>query len=144
MSETLSLKFETRIEELLRLQSEIEQLGEREDWNTALVFHVNLAVEELATNIMNYGHEGEDAESERIHEFEVILKSDIDHLTIDIWDDGRPFDPLTEAPRPDLDASLENRRIGGLGIYFAETFMDEILYEREDGRNHLTLIKRRE
>ena len=138
MSETLTLKFETRIEELLRLHSEIEQLGEREDWDPALVFHVNLAVEELATNIMNYGH------TEGVHEFEVIIKSESDHLTIDIWDDGRPFDPLTEAPEPDLDASLDDRRIGGLGVYFAETLMDEMRYEREDGRNHLTLIKRRE
>lgn len=138
MSEILTLKFETRIEELLRLQDEIEQLGEREDWDPALVFHVNLAVEELATNIMNYGHSG------GLHEFEVILNSDLDNLTIDIWDDGRPFDPLTDAPQPDLDASLEDRRVGGLGIYFAETLMDEMRYEREDGRNHLTLIKRRE
>ena len=138
MSEILTLKFETRIEELLRLQDEIEQLGEREDWDPALVFHVNLAVEELATNIMHYGHSG------GLHEFEVILNSDLDNLTIDIWDDGRPFDPLTDAPQPDLDASLEDRRVGGLGIYFAETLMDEMRYEREDGRNHLTLIKRRE
>ena len=138
MSETLTLKFETRIEELIRLQSEIEQLGEREGWDPALVFHVNLAVEELATNIMSYGH------SVGLHEFEVILKSELDQLSIDIWDDGRPFDPLTDAPEPDLDASLEDRRIGGLGIYFAETLMDEMRYEREDGRNHLTLIKRRE
>jgi anti-sigma regulatory factor (Ser/Thr protein kinase) len=137
LTEKLTLKFETRIEELMRLQSEIEQLGEREDWDPALVFHVNLAVEELATNIMNYGH------SEGLHEFEVILSSEPDHLTIDIWDDGQPFDPLTEAPEPDLDASLEDRRIGGLGIYFAETLMDEMRYERGDGRNHLTLIKRR-
>ena len=137
MSETLTLKCETRIDELLRLQGEIEQLGEREDWDPALVFHVNLAVEELATNIMSYGH------SAGLHEFEVILKSELDHLTIDIWDDGRPFDPLTEAPEPDLDATLEDRRVGGLGIYFAETLMDEMRYEREDGRNHLTLFKRR-
>ena len=137
MSEILTLKFETRIEELMRLQSEIEQLGEREDWDPALVFHVNLAVEELATNIMSYGYSG------GLHEFEVILNSEPDHLTIDIWDDGQPFDPLTEAPEPDLDATLEDRRIGGLGIYFAETIMDEMRYEREDGRNHLTLTKRR-
>ena len=138
MSETLTLKFETRIEELLRLQDEIEQMGEREDWDPAMVFHVNLAVEELAMNIMTYAH------SAGLHEFEVILKSEPDHLTIDIWDDGSPFDPLTEAPQPDLDASLEDRRVGGLGIYFAETLMDEMRYKREDGRNHLTLIKRRE
>ena len=138
MSETLTLKFETRMEELLRLQEEIEQLGEREDWDPALVFHVNLAVEELATNIMSYAH------SAGLHEFEVVLNSEPDHLTIEIWDDGSPFDPLTDAPEPDLDASLEERRVGGLGIYFAETLMDEMRYKREDGRNHLTLIKRRE
>ena len=137
MSEKLTLNFETKLEELLRLQSEIEQLGEREDWDPALVFHVNLAVEELATNIINY------AFSEGLHEFQVSFESEPECLTIHLWDDGRPFDPLTEAPEPDLDAPLEDRRIGGLGVYFAETLMDEMRYKREEDRNHLTLVKRR-
>ena len=138
MSEKLTLKFETRMEELLRLQTEIEQLGEREGWDPALVFHVNLAVEELATNIISYAYD------EGLHEFEIVFDSEPESLTIHLWDDGRPFDPLTEAPEPDLDATLDERRIGGLGVYFAETLMDEMRYKREGDRNHLILVKRRE
>ena len=140
MTEKLTLKFETNLEELLRLQTEIEELGEREGWDPALIFHVNLAVEELATNIISYAF----SDTEVIHGFEVSFNSEPDCLTIDMWDEGRPFDPLTEAPEPDLDATLEDRRIGGLGVYFAETLMDEMRYKREEGKNHLTLVKRRE
>ena len=138
MSETLTIKLATKREELARLQAEIEQLGEREEWDATLLFHVNLAVEELATNIMDYGF------SEGVHEFEIAFRSEPDCVTIDLWDEGSPFDPTSDAPEPDLDATLEDRRIGGLGVYFAETLMDEMRYEREQDKNHLTLVKRRD
>ena len=64
-----------------------------------------------------------------------------DALTMEIIDNGRAFDPLTETPEPDLDSVLGDRPIGGLGVYLVKTFMDELLYRREDGRNHLKMVK---
>ena len=61
-----------------------------------------------------------------------------------IADDGRPFDPLTEAPEPDLESAIEDRPIGGLGVHLVRTMMDEVRYRREEGKNRLTLVKRRE
>ena len=57
-------------------------------------------------------------------------------------DDGIAFDPFTSAPEPDLDASVEERRIGGLGVYFVKTLMDEAAYERRGDRNRITLTQR--
>ena len=62
---------------------------------------------------------------------------------IEISDDGQPFNPLKDAPKPDLEAALEDRPIGGLGIHLVLTMMDEMHYRRENERNHLTLVKRR-
>ena len=59
----------------------------------------------------------------------------------EISDDGRAFDPL-QVPPPDLDADLELRPIGGLGVHFMKTLMDEVAYRREGGRNILTMRKR--
>ena len=55
-------------------------------------------------------------------------------------DKGKPFNPLTIAP-PDIESGLEDRKIGGLGIFLIRKEMDEILYEYRDGENVLTMKK---
>ena len=62
---------------------------------------------------------------------------------MEIVDSGKPFDPFTEAPPPDLDSPVPDRPIGGLGVYLVQQLMDEARYAREDGKNKLTFIKRR-
>ena len=137
MSATLSLTVKTQAEELARITAAVEDFGEQEDWPPDLVFRVNLVLEELGMNIMNHGHD------EGLHEFGITLVSEDDSLTIEIIDDGRPFDPLHDAKQPDVGAAIEDRPIGGLGIYFVHEMMDEMQYRREDGKNHLTLVSRR-
>ena len=55
-------------------------------------------------------------------------------------DDGRPFDSSTER-EPDFDATLEERALGGLGLFLVQQMMDEMTYERSDDRNVITLRK---
>jgi len=135
----LSLCLESRLEELQRLEAAVEVLAEREQWPQSLLYQVKLVLEEVIVNIVNYGYEKREG-----HRIDVDLISEPDTLTIKIADDGRAFDPLNQAPRPDVDASLEDRPIGGLGVYLVQTLMDEAHYRREQDRNHLTLIKRRD
>ena len=98
---------------------------------------MNLALEELWLNVVNYGHSG------GFHEVEIGLTSEASAVTIEITDDGKPFDPLNDAPVPDVTGSLKDRAVGGLGIHLVRTMMDEMRYKREGGRNHLILVKRR-
>ena len=137
MSAKLSLTVKTQAEELARITAAVEDFGEQEDWPPDLVFRVNLALEELGMNIMNHGHD------KGLHEFDITLISDDDTLTIEIVDDGRPFDPLHDAKQPDVGAAIEDRPIGGLGIYFVREMMDEMHYRREEDKNYLTLVSRR-
>ncbi len=137
MSAKLSLKIKPRLEELKRISAAIEDFGGEENWSPALVFRVNLVLEELGLNIMSYGHD------DHLHEIEITLTSEADVFTIEVADDGRPFDPLNDAPRPNLEAALEDRAVGGLGLHLVRTLMDEMHYRRERGKNHLTLIKGR-
>ena len=137
MSEQLKLKVETNPSELERISAAVEDIGQRENWPAQFIFRVNLVLEELGLNIMNYGHD------EGLHEFEVTLTSEADVLRIEVTDDGRPFDPLNEAPEADLDASVDDRQVGGLGIYLVRTMVDEMSYRREQDKNHLTLVARK-
>ena len=136
MSEQLRLKLETDPSELERISAAVEDIGQQENWPAQFVFRVNLVLEELGLNIMNYGHD------EGLHEFEIMLTSDENALTIEITDDGRPFNPLSDAPEPDLDASVDDRQVGGLGLHLVRTMVDEMSYRREQDKNHLTLVTR--
>ena len=139
MSAALSLRIATRLDELPRLDAAVEDFAQEQAWPPDLVFQVKLVLEELGVNIVNHGHD-DDAR----HEIEIEIASAADALTIEIADDGRPFDPLTEAPEPDLESAIEDRPIGGLGVHLVRTMMDEVRYRREEGKNRLTLVKRRE
>jgi serine/threonine-protein kinase RsbW len=138
LSEQLKLKVETNPSELERISAAVEDIGQRENWPAQFIFRINLVLEELGLNIMSYGY-GE----EGLHEFEITLTSEADVLRIEVTDDGRPFDPLNEAPEPDLDASVDDRQVGGLGIHLVRTMVDEMSYRREQDKNHLTLVARK-
>ena len=137
MSATASLKIETRHDELDRVSAAVEELAEREGWPPEMVYRMTLVIEELVVNIINHGHD------DGVHDIEIAMASEPDALTVEIIDDGRPFDPLSDAPEPDLDSLLEDRPVGGLGIHLVRTMMDEVHYRREQDRNHTTLIARR-
>ena len=140
MSAKLSLNIERSHDELGRITGAVDDLGHRESWSNDLLFRVHLVLEELVLNIIDYGFD----DGNEDHELEVVLISEDDNLTIQITDDGIPFDPLKDAKIPDTDAPLEDRPIGGLGVHLVRTMMDEVSYRREDGKNHLTLVARRE
>ena len=94
-----------------------------------------LAVEEVTINIVHYAYGDSKAGTITVEGLPSASS-----LTVRISDTGRPFNPLA-APDPKLDAPLAEREIGGLGIYLARKVMDRIDYEREDGKNVLTLTK---
>jgi serine/threonine-protein kinase RsbW len=96
---------------------------------------IELAVEEILVNIIKYAYEGCDDRGS----IEISCKpAEGQSLVIEIADSGTPFD-ITSVPDPDVNADINNRQIGGLGIYFVKQLMDEVRYRREDGRNKLTL-----
>ena len=138
MSAQLNLTIETNRDELARIVSALEEFGEQESWAPDLIFRVNLVIEEWVLNVMDYGYDGGD------NEIELKLTSEPDSLTIEIVDAGKPFDPLHDAPEPDLDSPIEDRPVGGLGVYMVRTMMDQTHYRREEGKNHLTLVALRE
>lgn len=99
------------------------------------LFDVRVSVEEACTNIINYSYE----ESEDGTIDILIEKGKCDFVVL-IKNYGKPFDPGT-MDTPDLSSPLEERKIGGLGIYFMKQFMDNVSYEYKDGVGTLTMVK---
>ena len=129
------MTIESKHDELDRITAAIEELGEESGWPLELVYKINLVLEELTLNIMNYGYTDEE-----IHYIDVSVQTEDSNVTIEIVDDGRPFNPISDAPAPDLEGPMMDRRIGGWGVHIVRTIMDDVSYVRTDNKNRMTLV----
>ena len=136
MGANLTLNMEAQLNEIDRIHAAVKILSQAEDWPPDLLFQIELVLEEIGTNIIKYGQDGQ-----KETDIEITLTSDSKSLTLEIVDSGKPFDPFADAPPPDLDSPVPDRPIGGLGVYLVRKLMDEASYRREDGMNKVTLIK---
>lgn len=96
---------------------------------------VDVVIDEILSNTIGYAFTDGKA-----HELYVNLTAGAGELVIEVRDDGVPFDPLG-VPPPDLSDDIDLRQVGGLGVHFIRTVMDEVDYQRATGWNVLTLHK---
>jgi len=124
-----------QLEQLEYLADTMELISGEWDIPMNIALNLNLVLEEVVTNIIFYGYDDKDE-----HEININLSYEDNIIMIQIEDDGREFDPL-QAPEPDTEKTIEESKIGGLGIHFVRTIMDDIKYQRLDNKNTLTLTK---
>jgi anti-sigma regulatory factor (Ser/Thr protein kinase) len=132
----LSLALSNDLNEIPRMGAAVEQFGADHRIDTATIDDINVALDELVTNVIRYAH----ADGGRHDILVELALDDAGRLTVEIADDGRPFDPF-DRPPPDLDSPLEERPVGGLGIHFVRSLMDEASYRREGDTNRVRLVK---
>ena len=102
-------------------------------------YRLRLAVDELVTNTITYGYQAAGGTGD------VVVRADLDEraLTITIEDTAVPFDPRS-VPRPEqIDLPIEDRPIGGLGVFLVMRGVDAFHYEHDGNRNRNTLVVRR-
>ncbi|MBQ7511603.1 MAG: ATP-binding protein [Prevotella sp.] len=123
------------VETIPQLNAFIDGVAEEIGLDMSLTMSLNLAIEEAVVNVMNYAYpQGKQGD------VNIEAIADDERLTFVISDSGAAFDP-TAKEEADTTLSVEERPIGGLGIYLVRQLMDTINYERVDGKNVLTLIK---
>lgn len=104
-------------------------------------YNLRLAIDEIATNIIIHGYQENNCEGD------INISADLNekNLTIFLQDGGPCYDPTQQPPEVDLDLPLEEREIGGLGIYLAMEGVDEFRYERINDKNHnIFVVNRRD
>lgn len=100
-----------------------------------LINRLKICSEEILANIIDYSN------SDKLYISCEFLDSD-NSLRFEFTDEGMPFNPLEEKLEVDIDAEIDERSIGGLGIFLYTTIMDKMEYRYEDGKNHLIAIKK--
>ncbi len=137
MAAQLALTVANRVEELARIAAAVEELAEQENWPPDFLFKVNLVLEEFGINIMNYGYDDDG------HDFQIKLTAEADTVTIEFIDDGKPFNPLEDNPEADTETNVDDRPIGGLGLFLIKEMTEDFSYRWEDSRNHSTMVMRK-
>lgn len=135
MAGALELKLKNDLDEIRRMGEAVSRFcfahGLGESWAVKLT----LVLEELISNVIKYGYD--DAAEHRIA---VSLRLFRNEITVVCEDDGRAFNPF-DAPEPDFDLPIEERRVGGLGVHLVKAIMDKVDYSRVDNRNRLVMVK---
>lgn len=131
-----SLTIVNDLDRVPRLNNFIDEACESNGFDMPTTMQINLAMEEAVVNVINYAYPAGTKGNITIE-----AKSNGKELIFVITDTGKPFDPTAKA-EVDTTLSVEDRSIGGLGIHLIRQIMDNINYERTDGHNILTLIKK--
>jgi anti-sigma regulatory factor (Ser/Thr protein kinase) len=130
-----SFELRNSLAELDKLCRHLERFGQKIGLSKKVILEINLVLDELFTNIICYGFD-----DDREHIIRITITAENDELCICIEDDGIPFNPI-KFEIPDMPHSIEDCKIGGLGIHIIRKLADDICYQRCNDKNILTLRK---
>ncbi len=135
MSVTQHIELKSDLTELAKLADAADAFCDANQVPDPDRFAVQVALEEVATNIINHGYQ-----DNHDHTFSIDLSTDAHGLTLVATDNAPAFDPLA-TPEVDTNAPIEDREIGGLGVHLLKNLMQESSYERRGDQNVLTLTR---
>ncbi|MFD1627636.1 ATP-binding protein [Azospirillum griseum] len=133
MSDRLDLELRADLGELTRLADAVDAFATRNGLPPDIAFKITLCLDELITNTLSHGGV--------CGVISVRLRYDGTSVEVEIEDDAPPFDPFAAPPAPDLTSGVEDRPVGGLGLFLVMQTMDRTGYQRDGSRNRVRLTK---
>ncbi len=121
------------IADMAKVADLVDRFGAEHSIPQRAIINMNVCLDELLNNTISYGYTDQNAHDITV---ELSLAGNNTLLSAEISDDGAPFDPR-EAPPPSFDGA-----VGGLGVHFVRTLMDEIAYARVGDRNVVRITKK--
>jgi len=130
----------------MRWQADVDQLGAIRDFvaeasrslgaGERAILDLQLAVDEICSNSVRHGYGGREGR------IEVTVDRNGRFIEVVVRDWGRAFDP-EQIPDPKLDIPLEERSLGGLGLYLVRQVMDDVRFEFDENRGNSVTMARR-
>jgi len=136
MDKTFELVIDSNIEKIPEISALLGEEMQTFGFGSEMILDTQLAVEEAITNVINHGYKKTGGQ--------IVISSRIcpERIEVQIMDTAPRFNPLS-VPEPDLDSTIDDRNVGGLGIFLIRQVMDEVSYRYEDGKNIFSLTKKR-
>lgn len=131
----MRIELANNLDEMANVIMALEEFSDSAGLDMRAAQAAEMALDELLTNIISYGY----LDSGQ-HKIVVEMCVEDNALQIVVSDDGVPFNPF-EQEEPELDTSIDERNLGGMGIHLVKKFMDEYSYQRLEERNVVTLLK---
>jgi anti-sigma regulatory factor (Ser/Thr protein kinase) len=125
MTKPIEFVLANRPLEIASLQDQLEAYGRQHRIAPRVLHDVQLALEEHLTNVISYAFR-----NDQEHQINVRIQIRESELAVEVEDDGRAFNPLEQKP------------IGGLGVYIMRQSLDSLQNRREQDRNRVVMIKR--
>ncbi|MCB9245335.1 MAG: SpoIIE family protein phosphatase [Flavobacteriales bacterium] len=135
LHESFGLKIKNTRDDLKTIESRFTEFCDRTRIKKDICDKIRVVFDELLTNVIDYAFE-----DELEHLISIRVDLHTNKLVLTIEDDGKPFNPFQKDP-PDVNLSMDEREIGGLGIHLVKNLMDEYNYKRLIGKNVVTLVK---
>jgi serine/threonine-protein kinase RsbW len=132
-SKKTQIQLQNKLSDLAKLTDELTLFFSKK--YVFLINPVNLILEELYSNSINYG-------KSKVVQININLDIKLNLLTIIYEDNGTPFNPLSVQTNIDSSVSVQESKIGGLGIHLVKNMTDTQHYKRYDNKNQLTLEKK--
>jgi PAS domain S-box-containing protein len=133
---TVELRLVNDLAEIDRCLEALEEICRRFELPAEIQNAFSVVLDDLLNNVINYAYK-EDGE----HPIDVVLSTDGQRFIVSVTDEGIEFDPFM-IQEPDIDATIDERQIGGLGIHLIRNLMDDHFYRRDGNKNVTTLMKR--
>lgn len=125
------------IENLKKIYADTEKFCEDTFADTKTTYALNLSLDEVFTNIVSYGYKNDSSKS-----VDIELEKVGNEIVATVSDTAPRFNPLIDTKSPDINAKLDERDIGGLGIFFVRKNMDKVSYNYKDGKNQLSMTRK--
>jgi serine/threonine-protein kinase RsbW/sigma-B regulation protein RsbU (phosphoserine phosphatase) len=127
------IKIKNNIEEIRRICDHVTEFCTDNGISEEKFHDIVLILDEIVTNVISYAYPDEDQ-----HDFILDISKENDRIVIKLVDSGIPFDPLDKSD-PDVDSAIEERQIGGLGIFLVKQLAETVEYSRTDDNNQLLI-----
>ena len=135
MTRPIDLIIQNKLSEISVVRDKLDQLVAELRVPAEAMMPLQVALDEIVSNVVKYSWPDGGA-----HELLVRITVNANGISLDIFDDGRPFDPC-QAPEPDARPAGERPTPGGVGIQMVKKLVDGLTYERAHGRNHTRMTK---